>query len=211
MTIPIFHTFVHPSAQEKIHSVLTSTFLSEGKLVKEFENELSQQLGLVHPIAVNSGTSALHLATLLAGVQPGDEVICPAQTFVASALAILYAGGIPVFADIEYETGNICPHSILSKVTEKTKAVMPVHWGGYPCDMDAIHKIADAHELVVIEDAAHALGSTYKKQPVGSLSNFTCFSFQAIKHLTTGDGGAVCCLDTELAKKALAARWFGID
>ncbi|MGI0484481.1 DegT/DnrJ/EryC1/StrS family aminotransferase [Pantanalinema rosaneae CENA516] len=209
--IPIFHTYIHPSAVEKVYSVLDSTLLSEGKQVKEFEEALSIQLGLINPVAVHSGTSALHLALLLAGVKPGDEVICPTQTFVASALAILYVQAIPVFADIQYETGNICPQSIASKITDKTKAIMTVHWGGYPCDLDVIHAIAQQHQLVVIEDAAHALGATYKNQVIGAISDFTCFSFQAIKHLTTGDGGAVCCLNHDLVARVLASRWFGID
>ncbi|XGB41401.1 MAG: DegT/DnrJ/EryC1/StrS family aminotransferase [Nodosilinea sp. LVE1205-7] len=211
MRIPIFHTYIHPSATEKVQSVLESTFLSEGKLVQEFEDALSFQLGLVNPVAVNSGTSALHLALLLAGVGAGDEVICPAQTFVASALAILHAQATPVFADIQYETGNICPQSIAARITPKTKAIMAVHWGGYPCDMDAIQAIAQQHQLVVIEDAAHALGATYQNQAIGAISDFTCFSFQAIKHLTTGDGGAICCLRDELTQKAFTYRWFGID
>ena len=211
MTIPIFHTYIHPSAQEHVQSVLASTFLSEGKLVKEFEEALALQLGLVNPVAVNSGTSALHVALILAGVEAGDEVICPAQTFVASALAILHAQATPVFADIQYETGNICPQSIAARITPKTKAIMAVHWGGYPCDMEAIQAIAQQHQLAVIEDAAHALGATYQNQTIGAISDFTCFSFQAIKHLTTGDGGAVCCLREDLTQRAFASRWFGID
>jgi perosamine synthetase len=211
MNISIFYTYVHPSAKDYVQSVLTSTFLSEGKLVKEFEDALGVQLGLINPVAVNSGTSALHLALLLAGVGSGDEVICPAQTFVASALAILYIQATPVFADIQYETGNICPRSIEAKITPKTKAIMAVHWGGYPCDLESIQAIAQKHQLMVIEDAAHALGATYKNQAVGAISDFTCFSFQAIKHLTTGDGGAICCRREDLAQKALASRWFGID
>ena len=211
MNIPIFNTFIHPLAQENIQAVLTSTFLSEGKLVKKFEEALHWELGLVHPIALNSGTSALHLAVVLAGIESGDEVICPAQTFIASALAIVQEKAIPVFADIQYETGNICPKSVEDKITEKTKAIMVVHWGGYPCDMDEIQAIAQKYNLVVIEDAAHAIGATYKGDPIGSISDFTCFSFQAIKHLTTGDGGALCCLNSDLAHQGFARRWFGID
>jgi perosamine synthetase len=211
MTVPIFHTYIHPAATEKVRSVLESTLLSEGKLVKEFEEALCLQLRLANPVAVNSGTSALHLALILAGVGPRDEVICSAQTFVASALAILHAQAIPVFADIQYETGNICPQSVVAKITSKTKAIMVVHWGGYPCDLDAINAIAQKHQLAVIEDAAHALGATYRDKVIGAISDFTCFSFQAIKHLTTGDGGAICCLTDHLTQKAFAQRWFGID
>src|SRR5262249_43887055 len=160
-----------------------------------FEQELATTLGLIRPVAVNSGTSALHLALEVAGVGSGDEVILPAQTFVASGLSILMCDAAPVFADIQPFTGNIDPGSVRAKITARTKAIMPVHWGGYPCDMDEINAIARGHDLAVIEDAAHALGAIYKGRPVGALSRFTAFSFQAIKHLTTGDGGALCCLD----------------
>jgi perosamine synthetase len=211
MEIPLFNTYIHPSAKEKVTKVLDSTFISEGKLVKEFEDKLADTLGCVNPIALNSGTSALHLAVVLAGVGPGDEVILPAQTFIATGLAILYCGATPVFADIQYETGNIDPKSVREKITPRTKAVITVHWMGYPCDMDEINIIAKEHNLKVIEDAAHAPGAIYKNQPIGSISDFTCFSFQAIKHLTTGDGGALCVKDPKLAKLGMALRWFDID
>jgi perosamine synthetase len=211
MNIPIFNTYLHPSAHEKVAAVLASTFLSEGKLVKEFETALSQELGFVNPVAVNSGTSALHLAVILAGVQPGDEVICSAQTFVATGTAILQEKAVPVFADIQYETGNICPEAIEQKITERTRAIVVVHWGGYPCDMTEIHNVARKYNLMVIEDAAHAIGATYKGKPIGSISDFTCFSFQAIKHITTGDGGALCCINDNIARQGVVRRWFGID
>jgi len=209
--ISVFNTFVDASAKTDVGAVLESTFLSEGKLVKEFENLLNKNLGLKNPVAVNSGTSALHLALILAGIKEGDEVICPAQTFVATAIAIMQCGATPIFADIQYETGNIDPNSIEQKITKKTRAILPVHWGGYPCDMYEIRSLAKKHELMVVGDAAHALGATYKKKPIGSLSDFTCFSFQAIKHVTTGDGGAISCLKKSDAERAFVKRWFGID
>jgi len=206
-----FHTHISDKVYEKVESVLRSGYLSEGDVVAEFENELSRKLGLINPVAVNSGTSALHLALVLADVGPGDEVILPAQTFVATGLVILMQGATPVFADIQYDTGNISPQDIKHRITKRTKAIMPVHWGGYPCDMDEINQIADKYHLVVIGDAAHALGAIYKTHPIAKTSELTAFSFQAIKHLTTGDGGALSCLwesDYLLAKKL---RWFGID
>jgi perosamine synthetase len=209
--IPLFSTFVHPSAQQRVSEVLATTFLSEGKLVKEFEARLSAELGMVHPAAVNSGTSALHLALEVAGVGPGDEVILAPQTFIASALTVVQVGATPVFADIQYETGNIDPADIAHRITPRTKAIMAVHWGGYPCDMAEIQAIADQHNLVVIEDAAHAPGATYQGRAIGSISDFTCFSFQAIKHLTTGDGGALCARRPEMAREVFRRRWFGID
>jgi perosamine synthetase len=206
-----FHTHISPKALGLVGETLRSTFLSEGERVREFEQELTNTLGLIRPVSVNSGTSALHLALEIANVGPGDEVILPAQTFVASGLSILMCGATPVFADIQPFTGNIDPVSVSAKITPRTKAIMPVHWGGCPCDMDEINAIARDHNLAVIEDAAHALGAIYKGHPVGRLSRFTAFSFQAIKHLTTGDGGALCCLDEKDFYEARCRRWFGID
>lgn len=206
-----FHTHISPQAVRQATQVLQSGWVSEGRKVEEFEASLVSSLGLSSPVAVNSGTSALHLALVVAGVGPGDEVILPAQTFVATGLVILMQNATPVFADIDPMTGNISPKSIIEKITPLTKAIMPVHWGGYPCDMDEINGIASQYGLAVIEDAAHALGATYKGKPIGSISRFTAFSFQAIKHLTTGDGGALCCLHADDHHAARTRRWFGID
>lgn len=206
-----FYTHISSKSIELAVEVLRSTFASEGGVVKDFENELTKRLGIINPVAVNSGTSALHLALVIAGVGPGDEVILPAQTFVATGLVILMQGAKPVFADIQYDTGNIDPSSIREKITDKTKAIMPVHWAGYPCDMDDINSIAEQYNIAVIEDAAHALGATYKGKPIGSISRFTAFSFQAIKHLTTGDGGALGCLNEDDYRNAIKRRWFGIS
>lgn len=206
-----FHTSISARAIELANETLKSTFLSEGRRVKEFENALETSLGFRNAVALNSGTSALHLALVVAGVGAGDEVILPAQTFVATGLAILMQRAVPVFADIDPFTGNISAASIKAKITSRTRAVMPVHWAGYPCDLDEINSLAAAHGLAVIEDAAHALGARYKSKPIGAISRFTAFSFQAIKHLTTGDGGALCCANESEATAAKALRWFGID
>lgn len=206
-----FHTHISPRAVELAAETLRSTFVSEGKRVHEFEEELTRTLGLVRPVAVNSGTSALHLALVLAGVGPGDEVIIPAQTFVATGHVVLMCGARPVFADIQRHTGNLDPTSVRAKITPRTKAVIPVHWGGDPCDINALNALAIENNLAMIEDAAHALGASYQDRPIGSLSRFTAFSFQAIKHLTTGDGGALCCLYEQDYEEAKRRRWFGID
>lgn len=209
--IDFFNTAVSPDAFAKVAGVLESTFLSEGKLVTEFEAALFEKLGILNPVALNSGTAALHLALVVAGIGVGDEVIIPAQTFIATGLAVLMVGAIPVFADIQYSTGNIDPVDVKKKISQKTKAIIPVHWGGYPCDMDELKIIANANDVLIIEDAAHAIGATYKNNPIGSISDMTCFSFQAIKHLTTGDGGALACFNKLHFEKAMALRWFGID
>jgi perosamine synthetase len=206
-----FYTSISDRAIQYATSTLMTGWLSEGPRVQEFETALAQSLGVANPVCVNSGTSALHLALILAGVGPGDEVILPAQTFVASGMVIRMQGASPVFADIDPETGNLSPASIREKISDRTKVILPVHWAGYPCEMQEIQTIATEHGLTVVEDAAHALGAVYKGQPIGSISRFTCFSFQAIKHLTCGDGGAVCCASETDAANAKTRRWFGID
>lgn len=206
-----FHTHISERAVELAAETLRSGFVSEGQRVREFEEELSRTLGLLRPVAVNSGTSALHLALAVAGVGPGDEVVLPAQTFVASGLTVLMCGAQPIFADIQPSTGNLDPASVRAHISPRTKAIMPVHWGGYPCDMDEINAIGAEHGVTVVEDAAHALGASYKGVAVGALSRFAAFSFQAIKHLTTGDGGALCCREEGDYFEARRKRWFGID
>lgn len=209
--IGMFATYVDPSARESVGAVLDSTFLSEGVKVRAFEDALTQKFDIPRPIALNSGSTALELALELAGIAPGDEVITSPQTFIATGIAILRQGAVPVFADIEYDTGNIDPDSVQKKITPKTKVILPIHWGGYPCDMDRLSAIAKEHGLKVVEDAAHALGASYHGKSIGAISDFTCFSFQAIKHVTTGDGGAVCCLSAADEQEGMKKRWFGID
>lgn len=210
LSIRFFDTYIDPKAFSIVQKTLESTFISEGKVTAEFEEELKKS-GLSNPVSVNSGTSALHLALILAGVKKDDEVIIPAQTFIATGLSVLYQQAKPVFADIEYTTGNIDAKSVRKKITKKTKAIIPVHWAGYPVDLDEILKIAKEHNLAVIEDAAHALGASYKGKLIGSISPFTCFSFQAIKHVTTADGGAVACKKIEDFHRGKKLSWFGID
>ena len=204
-------TYISEKAITLATEVLRSGYVSAGEYADKFEDELEGRLGLVNPVTVNSGTSALYLALAVAGVKPGDEVIIPAQTFIATGHSVLMHYATPVFADIQYKTGNIDPNSIREKITEKTKAIIPVHWAGYPCDLDEINEIAGEHGLAVIEDAAHALGASYKGKPIGAVSRFTAFSFQAIKHLTTVDGGALCCFDKDDVYQAKRRRWFDID
>lgn len=211
MNLSFFHTYISPSAETKVKEVLKSGMLSEGAVTQEFEKALMATFGLDQLICLNSGTSALHLALDLIDVGPGDEVILPAQTFVATGLAVLYRGARPVFADIRYADGNIDSASVAEKIGPRTKAVLCVHWGGYPCEMDALVELCREKSLFLIEDAAHALGASYKGRPIGKLSDITCFSFQAIKHLSTGDGGAIVVRDPELYQKAKRKKWFGID
>lgn len=207
----LFTTGISKKSIELVLETLLSTNVSAGKLAEKFEKELEKNLLLNNLLTVNSGTSALHLGLEMMELKPGDEVILSPQTFIASGLSILMTGAIPVFVDIDYYTGNISVDAINNKITSRTKAIMPVHWAGYPCDLDEINKIAKINNLYVIEDAAHSLGAKYKGEPIGSISDFTAFSFQAIKHLTTGDGGALVCKNHTHYKEAKKMRWFGID
>jgi perosamine synthetase len=207
----LFSTTLNNDIKSGLSELIDSGLISAGKRVDLFESLLNKQLGLINPVTVNSGTSALHLALVNAGVKEGDEIITTAQTFIATGLSILYQKAKPIFVDISYETGNIDVTKIEEKITNKTRVILIIHWGGYPCDMDEITSIAKKHNLIVIEDAAHAIGSNYKDRPIGSISDYTCFSFQSIKHLTTGDGGAVCSLTKENERKLKKLRWFGID
>jgi len=206
-----YHTCISEKSIQLATEVMKSTYVSAGKLAEEFETLLEKRLGIVAPVTVNSGTSALYLALAVAGVKPGDEVILPPQTFIATGLSIMMHHAVPVFTDIQYTSGNIDPESIKEMITDKTRAIIPVHWAGYPCDLDEIKDIAAEYDLAVIEDAAHALGAIYKGRPIGAISRFTAFSFQAIKHLTTVDGGAVCCLNEDDYSQSKRRRWFDID
>jgi len=210
-SINMFKPYVNDKAIENVCKVLRSGWVGEGPIVKEFEDKIGATVGTRYPVCVNSGTSSLHLAVLLAGVSSGDEVITTAQTMLATSTAILMAGAKPVYADIEYETGNIDANDIARHITDRTRAILVVDWGGYPCDLDDILEVAKKYNLVVIEDAAHALGAKYKGKLVGSVCPITCFSFQAIKHLTTGDGGLICLSSQEMYERAVRLRWFGID
>ena len=209
--LPLFNTVISKGASLAVQRVLDSTYVNTGQVADAFETALASKFCVPKPVCVNSGTSALHLGLIVGGIQPGDEVIIPAQTFVASGFAVMMAGAIPVFVDIESMTGNMLARAIESKITQRTRAIMVVHWAGMPCDMEEIDIVARKYGLWVIEDAAHALGARYCGVAIGSLSRFTAFSFQAIKHLTTADGGALVCTDAADAEVARRLRWFGMD
>lgn len=209
--IRMFAPYVSERAIERVCSTLRSGYIGEGPVVAEFEEAFKNQLNAPYALGVTSGTTALHLALTVAGVGPNDEVITSAQTMMATSHAILAHYAKPVFADVQYLTGNMNPSDIEHRITKKTKAILAVHWAGYPCDLEEIHAVASKFDLPVIEDAAHALGATYKGQTIGSISPFTCFSFQAIKHITTGDGGMMCFTEKDNFDKARRRRWYGID
>ncbi|MBP2662834.1 MAG: UDP-4-keto-6-deoxy-N-acetylglucosamine 4-aminotransferase [Firmicutes bacterium] len=193
-----------------VAEVLKSDYLTTGPKSAEFETAFAQYVGVNFAVAIANGTAALHAACYAAGIQAGDEVITTPITFAASANAVRYCGGTPVFADIEPATYNIDPSEIRKMVTEKTKAIIPVHFTGQPCDMDEISRIAKEYNLVVIEDAAHAVGADYKGNLIGSISDMTTFSFHPVKHITTGEGGMITTNSEELYQKLLLFRSHGI-
>ncbi|WP_408955674.1 UDP-4-amino-4,6-dideoxy-N-acetyl-beta-L-altrosamine transaminase [Natroniella sp. ANB-PHB2] len=195
---------------EAVVEVLKSDYLTTGPKIKEFEEKFADYVDAKYAVAVSNGTAALHAACFAAEIEEGDEVITTPLTFAASANCILYQSGTPVFADVDPKTYNIDPKEIEKKITDKTKAIIPVHFTGQPCDMDKIHKIAKKHDLMVIEDAAHALGATYKGQKIGRLSDMSIFSFHPVKHITTGEGGMVTTNSEELYRRLLQFRTHGI-
>ena len=196
--------------EREVIETLRSGWLTTGRRTHQFEQDLAKFAGCKHAIGLNSCTAGLHLALAAAGVCPGDEVITTAITFPATANVIVHQGATPVFADVENGTLNIDAHQIEKHITPKTKALMPVHLFGHPCDMDIILSLARKHGLVVIEDAAHAVGSEYRGRPVGSIGDMTSFSFYATKNMTTGEGGMLTTNDDELAEKIRVMSLHGI-
>ncbi|NSW58653.1 MAG: DegT/DnrJ/EryC1/StrS aminotransferase family protein [Armatimonadetes bacterium] len=210
-----FLPFCRPTiGDEEIAEVVASMrsgWLTTGPKVQRFEEMLAEQTEAAHAVAMNSGTAALHVALLSLGIGPGDEVITTPMTFAATVNMILAVGARPVLVDIDCRTLNIIPEQIEAAITASTRAIIPVHFAGLPCDMQAIHAIAREHGLAVIEDAAHAIGSRYQGRPIGALSDATCFSFHPIKTITTGEGGALCTNDDALAERASIVRFHGLS
>lgn len=186
---------------QEVVKVLKSDYLTTGPKVQEFEEALKNYVGAKYAVAFSNGTAALHAACYAAGIGVGDEVITTPLTFAASANCVLYMGGKPVFADVKLDTYNIDPQSIEQNITPSTKAIIPVHFTGQSVELDQIHEIAKKHNLLVIEDAAHAIGTKYKNRNIGSLSEMTEFSFHPVKTITTGEGGAITTNSEELYRK----------
>jgi len=194
-----------------VTEVLRSGWLTMGERTLEFERLLAEYVGTEDAVAVNSCTAALHLSLLALGIEGGDEVITTPFTFAATANVIVHTGAKPVFADIDRNTYNIDPDEIIKKITPRTKAIIPVHYAGLPCDMDAISEIARDYRLHVVEDAAHAIGASYKGRKIGLLSDATCFSFYATKNMTTGEGGMITTNNKWLADRIRILRQHGMS
>ncbi|WP_243388201.1 UDP-4-amino-4,6-dideoxy-N-acetyl-beta-L-altrosamine transaminase [Bacillus kexueae] len=190
--------------------VLKGDYLTTGPYISKFEQEIAQYVGAKYAVAFSNGTAALHGACYAAGIEEGDEVITTPMTFAASANCVLYQGGVPVFADINEKTYNIDPNEIERKITNKTKAIIPVDFTGQPVHLERIMEIAQKHNLVVIEDAAHALAASYKGRKIGSISDMTMFSFHPVKHITSGEGGIITTNNKEFYEKLLQFRSHGI-
>lgn len=208
--LPYGRQWIDKEDIDSVIQVLKGDYLTTGPFVSKFEQELANYIGAKYAVTFSSGTAALHGACFAAGIGEGDEVITTPITFAASANCILYQGGIPVFADIDEKTYNIDPKEIEKKITEKTKAIIPVHFTGEPAPLDEIYALAKKYDLLVIQDAAHALGATYKQKKVGSDSGMTMFSFHPVKHITSGEGGIITTNDKEYYEKLIQFRSHGI-
>ncbi|MCI8752422.1 MAG: UDP-4-amino-4,6-dideoxy-N-acetyl-beta-L-altrosamine transaminase [Lachnospiraceae bacterium] len=210
MYIPYGTQSISEEDIQAVVKVLHSDYLTTGPLVKEFEEKVAAYTGAKYAVAVSSGTAALHAACFAAGINEGDEVITSPFTFAASANCVLYCGARVVFADIDRRTYNISPKEIEKKITPRTKAVIPVHYAGQPCDIDAVYDIAEKHNLVVIHDAAHALGADYKGKRIGNMPGMTVLSFHPVKHITTGEGGMVLTDNEKYYQQLMLFRSHGI-
>jgi dTDP-4-amino-4,6-dideoxygalactose transaminase len=208
--IPLFKVHMPEAVMGPLREVLLSGYIGQGKKVDEFEAALVKRVGNPRCLTLNNGTSGLHLALRLSGVGPGKNVVTTPMTCTATNEPILANGADIKWADINPMTGEIDPDDVVRKVDAKTAAIICVHWGGYPCDLASLNVIAFKYGIPLIEDAAHAFGASYRGKPIGSVSDFTMFSFQAIKHLTTVDGGLLTCRMDDDYRRGKLLRWYGI-
>jgi dTDP-4-amino-4,6-dideoxygalactose transaminase len=211
MKVPFFMHDLGQAELDAVAEVLSGPILTTGEWVARFERRFAEYLGVRHAVAVTSCTGALHISLLALGIGEGAEVITTPMTFIATATAIMEAGARPVFVDVEPATGNLDASLIEAAITERTRAIMPVHLYGQMCDMRAIRKIADSYGLAVIEDAAHCVEGTRDGIKTGQLGDTACYSFYATKNLTCGEGGAVVCNDDALAEKLRLLRLHGMN
>jgi perosamine synthetase len=209
--LPYGHQSIEEADIAAVVEVLRSDWLTTGPKVDEFEEAFAARVGAKHAISFTSGTAALHAAAFAAGLNPGDEAITTPLTFAATANCVLYCGATPVFADVSSDTINLDPEQFKSKLTSRTRAILPVDYAGHPAELAAVMEIAQRHRLVVIEDACHALGAEYQGKRVGSIADMTVFSFHPVKHVTTGEGGMVTTEDPRLAETLRRFRNHGIS
>ena len=208
--IPYGHQWIDNKDIQEVVKVLESDWITQGPKTEEFERALAKYCKVKYAVVVSSGTTALHSAYTIARIKSGDEVITTSLTFAATANVIFHCGGKPVFVDIEEDTLNIDPKKIERKITKNTKAIVPVDFAGHPCDYDEIRRIAIKHKLLIIEDAAHALGSEYKGRKIGSFADLTILSFHPVKAISTGEGGAILTNNKNFYEKLKLFRHHGI-
>jgi perosamine synthetase len=208
--IPYGRQWLDADDEQEVLAALRSGWLTTGPRVEEFERSVTSFTGAVHGVAVSSGTAALHTAMFALGIGPGDEVVVPPMTFAATANAVLYMGGTPVFADVDPATLLLDPAAAEARITPRTKAIVGVDYAGQPCDWDALRAVADRHGLALVADGCHALGAEDRGRKVGVLADMTVFSFHPVKHVTTGEGGMVVTGDTALAARCRLFRNHGI-
>lgn len=211
MKVPFHKPYITDDEISAVSEMLKAGWLTAGSKTLEFENQFKEYIGSGHAVSVNSATAALHLSLTAAGIRKDDQVLVPALTFAATAEVVRYFDAWPVLIDVERGSHLIDATKIEDKITEKTRAIIPVHFGGQPCDMDEICAIAKKYNLYVIEDAAHTMPAWYRGRKVGTLGDATCFSFYATKTLTTGEGGMICTDNGEWAKRMAVLRLHGID
>jgi perosamine synthetase len=209
--VPLMRPYVSEQAVDAVAATLRSGWIGQGPQGAEFERRFAEFVGAPHAVAVNTCAAGLRLALAIAGVGPGDEVITTPLTWQATNHPVLEQYARPVFADVQLDTANLDPSDVEHRITERTRAILCVHWGGYPCDLDELGAIARRHGLVVIEEAAEALGATYRGRAIGATSRFTAFSFYAFQTLTTAEGGMLTLRSEADAEAASRRRWFGID
>ena len=209
--IVMFSPVVASQAIDRVVGVLHTPWIGQGNLVEEFEDAIRKKLGLPYVVAVNSSSAAIRLALSICGVKPDDEVVTTPMTCTLTNHSIMEQFAKLVFADIQYETGNIDPKDVEHRITSRTRAIVCTHWGGMPCDLLELNQIARRHGIAVIEDASEAFGATYQGKPIGTISRFTAFSFQAIQIVTTGEGGALAIQTAADDGLARMQRWYGID
>ena len=208
--LPFHQPLIENEEIDAVVSTLKSGWLSTGPKVHEFEKSMSEYLGIPHCIALNSGTAALHLALKAIGLKENDEVLIPTNTFTSTGEVVTYFNAKPVLVDCTIENSNIYVNQIESKITKNTKAIMPVHFGGNPCEMDIIQNICKKYDLRLIEDAAHALTSKFQNNLIGTVGDITCFSFYATKNITTGEGGMAVTSNPEYAETIRKLSLHGI-
>ena len=208
--LPYGYQWIDEEDIKAVSEILHSDWITQGLKVAEFEEEFARYVGAKYAVAVNSGTAALHAACFAAKINKDDEVITTPITFIASANCVIYQQGIPVFADIKEDTLNIDPQEIKNKINQKTKTLIPVDFTGLPVDLEEIQEIGRENNLIIIEDASHALGATYKGSKIGSISDMTIFSFHPVKHITTGEGGMITTNNKEYYERLKLFRTHGI-